>query len=537
MVEWHNELITERLYWFGSGVVPTERDCVGFQLDAGIVSVHLLSPMLKRLISFVALVCLAGTLSAAPKQPNILWIIVDDMSAQFSSYGETLIETPNVDRLAREGTKFTKAFVTAPVCSTCRSAFITGMYQTSIGAQHHRSGRGEKKIRLPEGVRPVPELFKEAGYYTSVGGWPNRKGRLGKTDYNFEWDEKMYDGNDWSGRKKGQPFFAQIQTPGGKLRGGTTEACEAFAQRMEKTLGSRTKPEDVHLAPYYPRDPVLLHDWAAYLDSVRETDRVVGEILARLKKEGDLENTLVIFMTDHGISHARGKQFMYEEGLHVPLVVAGPGIAKGKVRKDLVEHIDIAAISLAAAGIKIPETMEARDVFAKDYQPREAVFAARDRCDETVEHLRSVRTGRYKYIRNFLHQRPMLQPNAYKDHKSIYIALRKANKEGKLSAMQKKLLFAPTRPKEELYDLLHDPFELNNLAAAAAHKATLEDLRGRLDKWIVDTGDKGNAPEPVAMFDSDMKVYLDTLKIRRPDRLPEIEDNIALMKKWAAEGK
>lgn len=492
--------------------------------------------MLKRLLSPVALACLTGTLSAAPQQHNILWIIVDDMSAQFSSYGETAIETPNVDRLAREGTKFTKAFVTAPVCSTCRSAFITGMYQTSIGAHHHRSGRGAKKIHLPDGVRPVPELFKEAGYYTSVGSWPNRGARLGKTDYNFEWNEKMYDGNDWSGRKKGQPFFAQIQTPGGKLRGGNRESSEKFAARMEETLGNRTKIEDVHLAPYYPRDPVLLHDWAAYLDSVRETDRVVGEILARLEKEGDRENTLIVFLTDHGISHARGKQFMYDEGLHVPLVVAGPGIPAGTVRKDLVEHIDIAAISLAAAGIGVPKHMHARDVFAKDYQPREAAFAARDRCDETVEHLRSVRTQRYKYIRNFLPNRPALQPNAYKDHKSILIALREANKAGRLNDTQK-LLFQPTRPKEELYDLLMDPFEVRNLAANSAHAETLGSMRKRLEDWMESTNDHGRKPEPAAMFDSDMRVYLDSLKARNPDRLSEIEANIALMKKWAADGQ
>jgi len=373
--------------------------------------------------------CLWASLASAGERPNILWIIVDDMSANFSCYGEKTIQTPHVDRLAEQGVKFTKAFVTAPVCSTCRSAFITGMYQTSIGAHHHRSGRGEKKIHLPKEVTPVPELFQKAGYHTSVGGWPGRKGRLGKTDYNFEWNPKMYDGADWSDRKDGQPFFAQIQLPGGKLRGGTQEAAEKFAQRAEKIFGKRTNPEDVTLAPYYPRDPVLLHDWASYLDTVRETDRVVGEILEKLEKDGVRKNTVVLFMTDHGISHARGKQFMYDEGLHVPLIIEGPGIEKGKVRDDLVEHIDIAALSLGLAGIEVPKSMEARDILAKDYQPRQAIFAARDRCDETVDRLRAVRTQDFKYIRNYLNERPHLQPNAYKDYKSIYIALRKAHAE------------------------------------------------------------------------------------------------------------
>ncbi len=481
-----------------------------------------------------------GQVSAAPakpERPNILWIIVDDMSAQFSCYGETLIKTPHVDRLAKNGTRFTKAFVTAPVCSTCRSAFLTGMYQTSIGAHHHRSGRGAKKIHLPDGVTPLPVLFQRHGYHTSNGSWPIRKGRLGKTDYNFVWDPKMYDGPDWSNRKTGQPFFAQIQLPGGKLRGGTEDAAKKFVGRIEKTFGNVTDPKDVKLAPYYPDIPVLRRDWAAYLDSVRETDRVVGEILDRLKSEGDLNNTVVIFMTDHGISHARGKQFLYEEGIHVPLVIAGPGIESGKTRTDLVEHIDIAAVSLALAGIPIPDSMQARDILAKDYQPRDAIFSARDRCDETVDHLRCVRTQRYKYIRNFLPNRPHLQPNAYKDGKSILIALRQAYRDGRLDDVQKQL-FAPTRPAEELYDLETDPHEIKNLANDAAHQATLIAMRGQLDRWMEATNDHGRKPESAEMFDSDMQVYLDSLKRRRdPKHLEIIKNNIALMKKWAAEGK
>ncbi len=159
--------------------------------------------------------------------PNILWFVVDDMSANFSCYGETLIQTPNVDRLAREGTKFSNAFVTAPVCSPCRSALITGMYQTSIGAHHHRSGRGEIKIDLPDGVVPIPVLFQQAGYYTCNGsgligiddrGLPTQRNVLGKTDYNFQWNAGMYDSFDWAGRRDGQPFNIQVQLPGGKLR-------------------------------------------------------------------------------------------------------------------------------------------------------------------------------------------------------------------------------------------------------------------------------------------------------------------------------
>ncbi|MEZ6125499.1 MAG: sulfatase [Planctomycetaceae bacterium] len=479
----------------------------------------------------------AAVAADPPQRPNVIWIIADDMSANFSSYGETAIRTPHVDQLAADGVRFTKAFVTAPVCSTCRSAFITGMYQTTIGAHHHRSGRGEQKIVLPNDVPLVPQLFHDAGYYTCISDWPTRKGRLGKTDYNFEWDSTVYDGTDWADRKPGQPFFAQIQTAGGKLRADEDAGWEKVGAAAEQKFGQRTTINSVRLPPYYPQHPDLLKDWAAYLDSVRLTDAMVGEVLARLDQEGLRDNTLVLFMTDHGISHARGKQFLYDEGLHIPLVIRGPGISPGTERTDLVEHIDIAALSLAAAGIPLPPRMQAQNILAADYRPRSAVFSARDRCDETVDHLRSVRTARWKYIRNFLPRRPYLQPCAYKDAKQILIALRDWHTAGRLDEVQE-LLFRETRPPEELYDLENAPWEIHNLAEQAQHVDTLRQLRQQLNDWMQATNDKGQKPESPAMYDSDMTVYLQSLRRRKDaSHLKVIEDNIALMKRWAAEGK
>ncbi len=499
------------------------------------IASFVIEPMKSLLLSLL----LAPTLAlAAP--PNVLWFVVDDMSANFSCYGEKLIQTPHVDRLAAEGTKFTHAFVTAPVCSPCRSALITGMYQTSIGSHHHRSGHGVEKIQLPEGVTPVPALFQKAGYFTCIGSGlpaganPAKKGKkakeggLGKTDYNFEYDPKIYDSHDWAGRKAEQPFFMQVQLSGGKLRGGTDASASKLLETAAKQFGSATDPEKVTLPPYYPRDPVMLRDWAAFLDAVRLTDAHVGKVIARLEQEGLLENTFIIFMTDHGISHARGKQFLYNEGTHIPFVVRGPGIEKGKVRSDLIEHIDMAAISLAAVGIPIPKSMQARNVFAPNYQPRTHIFAARDRCDETVERLRSVRTDRFLYIRNFHPQRPHLQPNAYKDGKSIVQTLRSLHQQGKLDPLAEKLLFSPTRPPEELYEWTTDRWQVTNLAGDPAHQATLEALRARLDQWMKETNDHG--PESESRYDSDMKVYLGRGN-------PEVEKNIATMKQWAKEGK
>ena len=484
-------------------------------------------------------VLLAGRAGAAAR-PNILWIVLDDVSPHFSCYGERTIRTPHVDRLAREGTRFTRAFVTAPVCSPCRSAVITGCYQTTIGAHHHRSGRGVERIRLPPGVRPIPELFQEAGYYTCIGsGLPteNRRGtgtdgELGKTDYNFDWNPEIFAGTDWSGRTPGQPFFMQAQLAGGKLRGNSVESARRLAERAAADLDGATDPAAVTLPPYYPRDPVLLGDWAAYLDAIRLTDEHVGRILARLEAEGILDETVIILCGDNGISHARGKQFLYDEGTWTPLVVRGPGIARGGVRDDLVELIDIAAVSLAAAGIPPPATMQARDLFAADHRPREAVFAARDRCDETVDRIRSVRTDRFLYIRNFHPRRPLLQPNAYKDSKSILQTLRAWHDARRLDPLQERLLFSPTRPEEELYEWPADRWQVNDLAADPAHRETLAELRARLDAWMAETHDPG--PEPQAMYDSDKTVYLGRPWDARTD---SIRHTIALMKAWAEEGK
>ncbi len=481
-----------------------------------------------------------------PARPNILWFVVDDMSPNFSCYGETAIKTPNVDQLASQGTRFKHAFITAPVCSPSRSAMITGMYQTTIGSHHHRSGRGELRIHLPEGVTPLPELFKKAGYHTCIGsgipdqdhaGLPPRNNRppLGKTDYNFDWESPLYNGHDWSNRKPDQPFFMQVQLHGGKLREGGPNAAQNLTRRAETLLGSSLDPNTFRLPPYYPADPLIVNDWHAYLDAVRLTDHHVGAVLKRLDSEGLRDNTFVIFMTDHGISHARGKQFLYNEGTHIPFIVRGPGIPTGKERSDLIEHIDMAAISLAAAGIALPPTMQGKDIFAPDYKPRTHVFAARDRCDETVERLRSVRSDRFLYIKNFHPKRPHLQPNAYKDGKPIIQKLRELHERHSLSPLQESLLFAPERPTEELYDWIKDPYQINNLAGLAEYSKDLSSHRDTLTRWIRETQDKG--PESDAMYDSDMAVYLGKRKPNAEEKPSPVQQNITQMTRWAAEGR
>ena len=494
---------------------------------------------------FALCLCIRLNAEGQAERPNILWFVVDDMSANFSCYGEELIQTPHVDALAKQGVRFTRAYATSPVCSTFRSAMITGMYQTTIGAHHHRSGRGAHRIVLPDGVKPIPALFQQAGYYTCMGsGLPEidyrglplaekHKGRLGKTDYNFRWDRSIYDSHDWAGRDKNQPFFMQVQLHGGKLRGASEAGYDKLDDQAKQAFGEVTSPKDVKLPPYYPRDPVLLKDWSTYLDTVRLTDLHVGRVMERLKKEGLLENTLVIFFTDHGISHARGKQFLYDEGTHIPLIVRGPGVAADKTRTDLVEHIDIAAMSLAAAGIERPQKMQGQDLLADGYKPKQAVYAARDRCGEAADRIRSVRSEDYLYIRNFYPDRPLLMPSTYKDGKLIIQRLRVLHDAGKLDQLAIELLFSPTRPSEELYRYKQDCWQIENLADDPAHAKALFRHRALLIRWIQETGDPG--PETEEVYEMEIT---DQLKSRRdPAWREQYRNNAEQYKRWAREGK
>lgn len=418
----------------------------------------------------------------ASPTPNIVWIVIEDASPHVGCYGETLIKTPHIDSMAREGIRCKNAFVTSPVCSSSRSAMVSGMNQTTLGVHNHRSQTSSGKgggnaayydsYKVPKSVKLIPELFRDAGYYVT---------NKSKTDYNFIPTSKLYHGSDWKKAPADQPIFAQFQLSGGKNRKAKSQA----------------DPDRVVLPPYYPDHPVLLQDWAKYLDSWVKTDEEVGQILADLEKAGRLDSTAVFLWTDHGVTHLRGKQFLYEEGIRVPMIIRLPKKQhKGTERDDLIEHIDVAASSLKLAGIKIPPNVQGLDFLASDYKPREFVFAARDRCDETVDILRCVRDSRYKYIRNFMSHVPHAQPSQYKDGKKIVQVIRGLHKEGKLNEQQSRP-FASRRPPEELYDLKSDPHELVNLATDPKHQERLASMRKELLQRMTQTRDMGLIPEPI----------------------------------------
>ncbi|MEE9460902.1 MAG: sulfatase-like hydrolase/transferase [Bacteroidales bacterium] len=440
--------------------------------------------LLLIFLTFFMIGCKPGA-QEKKARPNVLWIVIEDASCHISCYGETAIETPHIDALAGDGVRFEKAFTTAAVCSPVRSALVLGMYQTTAGAHNHRSqvkeGKGGGNVDYYESFALPPELplasrlFEQAGYYTS-----NEKlnGETGKTDYNFV-AENAYSGTSWKACPEGSPFFSQIQLHGGKNR-----------NRVAET-------EDFSLPPYYFEDEIMRKDWKEYLGSWLDTDDEVGKIVVELKSAGVYDQTLIVLLTDHGISHMRGKQFLYDEGIRVPLIVKFPeGKQKGKVRSDMVKHIDILPTSLAIAGIDIPAHLQGADLYADAYESQEYIYTTRDRCDETTEIIRSVRTDKYKYIRNFLSYRPHAQRNQYKDGKLISRHMRELWEEGRLNELQSRY-YQPTRPVEELYDLEKDPFEINNLAGDPAYYDHLEDLRSRLYSWMTDSHDPALIPEPL----------------------------------------
>ncbi|HPA17386.1 MAG TPA: sulfatase [Verrucomicrobiae bacterium] len=427
--------------------------------------------------------------AAEPPRPNILWLIAEDFGQHLGCYGTREVRSPNLDRLASEGVRYTRFFTTAPVCSSSRSAFMTGMYQTSIDAHHHRSHRDDD-YRLPAGVRLLTDHMRDAGYFTAnVRDLPAEFGFKGtaKTDWNFKVDGKPFDGNDWADLKAHQPFYAQINFQ---------ETHRAFhAPRI-------ADPAKVEIPPYYPDHPVVREDWAQYLNAASELDRKIGLILTQLEKDGLSDNTIVVFFGDNGQAHVRGKQFCYDSGLLVPLIIRWPAKASpppdfkpGSVSDRLLLSIDLTATSLAIAGVEKPTNMQGQVFLGpKAEPPHEVVFGARDRCDETLFRFRTARDARYRYIHNFTPDRPFLLRNDYKNKQyPTWNLLKELDAQGKLTNPAQKFLTAPTMPAEELYDTLNDPHETVNLATSdnPDHQAALRRLRKATDDWIIATKDSG----------------------------------------------
>jgi uncharacterized sulfatase len=434
------------------------------------------------LISLLFIVFITGCSSGSEKKnskPNILWIVADDLGTNLGCYGDPLVHTPNLDNFAGESVLFENCHTVTAVCSPSRSALVTGMYPVSINCQNHRT-RPQAKKPLPDGMKVITEYFEAVGYFT-FNGSANDRAKPGKQDYNFKTDYDIYDGTDWTQRKEGQPFFGQIQIH---------YPHRPFVRDKEHPVDE----SEVKLPAYIPDRWVSRKDWALYLETIQQVDKKVGKVLKRLEKEGLAGNTYVFFVGDQGRPMVRNKQFLYDGGTHTPLMVRYPdGKHAGERRAELVSNIDLAATSLALAGLKIPEYMQGQN-FLGDHTPRTELFTMRDRRDETVDRIRAVFDGRYRYIRNFYPDRPYTQYNAYKRNSYPDLILMEVlKKKGELTPAQKPFM-SDHRPAEELYDLQNDPYEVNNLAGKKEYAKIQRSLSSKLDKWLKEA-DLGTYPE------------------------------------------
>jgi arylsulfatase A-like enzyme len=376
------------------------------------------------------------------------------------------------------------------VCSVSRSAFNTGMYATSIGVHNHRT---TNKKPLPEGVKSLSDWMRQAGYFTAnIKELPPscRARATGKTDWNFTVNGPMFDSDKWSDLKEHQPFYAQVNF---------SETHRAYS------APKRADPALLDIPPYYPDHPVTREDWAKYLDEATHLDEQIGQILAQLEADGMADNTVIVFFGDNGQSHVRGKQFCYEEGLLVPLIIRWARdfrepqfFRPGTVDERLLHGIDLAPTMLSLAGASKPPKMQGQIFLGENAErDRQYVFGHRDRCDMTVMRLRTVRDVRYRYIRNFTPWVPFLAFNAYKENSYPVVSLLKElHAQGRLTPPQD-VLCQETMPAEELYDLEADPWEINNLVKSddPQHKAALKRLRGVLEKWMEETNDQGRRLE------------------------------------------
>lgn len=473
-----------------------------------------MSTLRRNLIVILALhaVLLAGgTLGAADQRPNILWIIAEDLGPELGCYGTPEVRTPALDSLAERGMLFRNAFTVTPVCSTSRSSFMTGMYAMAIDAHNHRSHR-DGTNPLPDGVRVITDWLRDGGYTTAnIRKLTDDRDKgafyrgTGKTDWNFTYPKgrKPFDLSDWDQLKDHQPFYAQVNFS-------ETHRGHAWATAHEH-IDQLADPAKVIIPPYYPDHPVTRAVWAQYLNTVMALDKKVAFVLDLLKRDGLDKNTVVVFLGDHGRAMPRGKQWPYDSGLHIPLIVYWPEnnpnllepqhYRRGGKSEQLIASIDLSATTLALAGVAKPPKMQGRVFLGSEAEPpRQYVFGGRDRGDETVFHVRTVRDRQFRYLRNKYPERPFLSINRYKEASYPIIGLlRYLHERGELTGPPA-VLMADHRPAEELYDLKNDPWEIHNLADDPAHADVKLRLASVLTQWQDEIDDKGRIPEDPAII-------------------------------------
>ncbi len=438
--------------------------------------------MTRFAMLFVSLL-LATTTATAATRPNFLFLVSEDNSIHYLRlYGARHGTTPHIASLARNGLVFEHAFSCSPVCSVARSTLATAIYAPRGGFQYHRKIR---KAPLPPGLLPWSGVLKQNGYYTT-----NRR----KTDYNFQFPiKRLWHASSpkasWRNRPDKQTPFFHMQSFG------QSHESSLHFPRAQFDTPTTVSPDAVTLAPYHPDTATFRYTHARYFDRMGVIDQQIGRVLRQLTTDGLLEDTFVFYFGDHGGVLPRSKGYAYESGLHVPLVVRIPANFRHLVDHKpntrpggFVSFIDFGPTVLHLAGLDIDKRVDGRpflgpDVSAKDLAARDEAFGHADRFDEKYDHVRTLRKGRYAYIRNYQGFYPDGLQNNYRYRMLAFKEWRQLHRAGKLNAAQQQF-FRP-RPAEQLFDIDNDPHQVHNLSADPAHRKTLLDLRRRLrDKQL-----------------------------------------------------
>jgi N-sulfoglucosamine sulfohydrolase len=420
-----------------------------------------------------------------PVQPNILWISCEDISPHLGCYGDSVAHTPNLDILASQGIKYNNVYTSAPVCAPCRSGIITGMYQTSIGTHHMRTSHRSENLPTPYEAVPPPyvktftEYLRAAGYYCTNNV---------KTDYQFAspvtaWDECSNTAHYKNRPDRQTPFFAVFNL-------------EITHESKNWQPPENTDPSSVEVPPYYPDNKLVRKNIARLYDNIAKLDSIIGNILQELEDEGLAENTVVFFWSDHGDGLPRAKRWLYDSGTRIPLIIRWPGYIREGVTSDrMICSIDFGPTVLSVAGVPVPKHMQGKAFLgARKKQPRNYVFAARDRFDESYDMVRTVRDKKFRYIRNYYPLKPYVLWVPYRNRMPIMQELIRLSVKDSLEGAQK-IWFSDTRPPEELYDCEKDPHQINNLADDPEYREILKRLSGRLNRWMINTNDMGKIPE------------------------------------------
>jgi uncharacterized sulfatase len=444
-----------------------------------------------RRLAFLLLPLLAGAREPRSAPLNFLWVTCEDISPNLRCFGDDYAVTPNLDRLAKEGVRYTRAFAPIGVCAPSRSSLILGAWASSAGTQLMRC-----KGDLPAYLRCFPESLRGAGYYCTNNV---------KTDYNFDapkgtWDESSGKAH-WRNRPAGKPFFSVFNITACHESG--IRLSEAQYRKRVEGLDPAAlhDPAKAPLPPYHPDTPEVRKDWARYADMITVMDAEVGRVLKELADDGLAENTIVFYFSDHGAGMPRSKRWLYDSSLRVPMIVRFPEAARalapappGGSLDRLVTFVDFGPTMISLAGGEIPPSMQGIPFLGpKAGSPREYVHGFRDRMDERTDLLRCVRDRRWKYIRNYRPDLPWAQHIGYMYEMPTMKVWKRLHQEMALDDVKDRF-FRP-KPAEELYDTEADPWEVRNLAADPEHRATLERLRAELRRWMLEIRDLGFLPE------------------------------------------